>query len=208
MAKPLFIAEHACHAHGLLGRLISKIMAFSTAKENRRAIELLATKGAKSILDFGCGHGRWLEPLRRLSNGAHVVGIDYADAMIKEASNRNKDLITSGHIQLVQSKGSTLPFEDGYFDKILTMHTVYFLHPLEDYLSELYRLTAPKGDLLIGFRPGEDPLLAQSLPCEIYRIRTTDEIQTLAQDAGFQIIETITATPPAKSMVWLKLQKS
>jgi len=207
MAKPLFIAEHACYARGIIGRVISKVMAYDTAQENRRAIQLLEVEGARRVMDFGCGHGRWLAALHRIAPTAKITGVDYSATMLREASARNKRLIRSGHVQVQQSRGPSLPFDNGHFDKILSMHTVYFLHPLEDYLEEFFRITAPGGDFVLGFRPGEDTNLLKSLPHEVYRMRSSEEIKAQAVAAGFTVKETIQAAPPSKSMTWLKLTK-
>ena len=124
MATSLYIAEHCSHARGIIGRIISKVMAYDTASDNRRAIELLDVTRAKNILDFGCGHGRWLAALHRLAPSAKVAGVDYSDAMIKEASARNKRLIRAGHVEVTRSAGTSLPYRADQFDKILSMHTI------------------------------------------------------------------------------------
>lgn len=204
MAKPLFIAEHACHARGFVGRMVAKVMAFDTAAENKRAIELLNVESARNILDFGCGHGRWLAHMSELAPLAHIVGVDASDTMVREASQRNRVAIEQDMVTVRSIKGPELPFESNRFDKLLSVHTVYFLHPLEAYLAELYRVTAAGGEFVLGFRSDGD---TASFPCEVYRMRSTEEVTAIAKEAGYKVKDIKEDKARRRPMVWLVLEK-
>ena len=44
-------------------------------------------KEGETVLDIGCGHGKWFEPITK--TGAHYHGVDYSKNMIATAGEKN-----------------------------------------------------------------------------------------------------------------------
>lgn len=72
----------------------------------------------KAVLDFGCGTGRLSEWLVR--HGARVDGVDATPEMVAVARKR----IPQASFQVIE--GSTLPFEDGRFDLVVTAYVLQY----------------------------------------------------------------------------------
>ncbi|MBM4430673.1 MAG: class I SAM-dependent methyltransferase [Chloroflexi bacterium] len=74
---------------------------------------LTATLSGWRILDVGCGDGRWLRTFLEFdAKPEDLVGIDVSDARFEIGRAKNP-LIT-----LMRTDGTTIPFEDGYFDLV------------------------------------------------------------------------------------------
>ena len=97
----------------------------------------------RSVLDVGCGTGRFLRPLRRAFT-CEVLGIDRSLSMLREAQH-----LTEPGIRLVQSDARHIPIGDGYFD-LGFMSMVYHHFSVPDgVLLEVRRTLRGNGVLCI-----------------------------------------------------------
>jgi ubiquinone/menaquinone biosynthesis C-methylase UbiE len=71
----------------------------------------------KTVLDIGCGVGRWTTILSKTSS--NIVGIDLSKQMLKNAKLRNTR--EKAHAQFVLASATQLPFADHTFDSILSV---------------------------------------------------------------------------------------
>ena len=84
----------------------------------RPRIDFLTTKRVKKILDVGCGTGADLELYHRA--GCHIHGVDLSPAMLEVARRKFSE---SAEFHLCDAAG--MPFEDGYFDLVLSTYTLH-----------------------------------------------------------------------------------
>src|SRR5579862_3867013 len=103
------------------------------------------------ILDLGCGSG-WATRLlaRAVGQGpqgfGQVVGVDISDEMIRQARVASKDF---ENIMFVTGSASQIPWEENFFDKVLSVESFYYYPDQERALAELFRVMAPHGRLFI-----------------------------------------------------------
>lgn len=200
--KPLFIARQGRRPAGVLGSIVAWVMARETARDNGMAISLLGVQGGDRILDVGTGHGASLPRLAALG-GTRVVGVDHSDVMIGVAKRHNRKLIKDGQVEVIASGTNFMPFADASFDKVMSMHTLYFWDPAEPHLREIARVLVPGGTFVLGFRPAEDQSIAIKLPAPVYCLRATREVERLLQTCNFEIQRQERRDIPGDSMVWL-----
>jgi ubiquinone/menaquinone biosynthesis C-methylase UbiE len=184
MRRPRFIAEHARDARGLLGRAIAFIMASETWSQNLRVINALAIDRSDRILDLGCGHGRSLTELAARASTGHVVGADHSELMVEIAAQRNRALIKADRIDVVLASAETLPFPDGFFDKVLCVHVLYFWKDLHASMREVTRVLKPGGRLGLLFRTKADLAAVASFPPEIYCFPALAEVTAALEEAA------------------------
>lgn len=101
-------------------------------------------KNAK-ILDIGAGLGHSLLPLKKFGwNNLYAVDID----------NFNQDFFKKNDIDfnLADIERNKLPYEDNFFDVVLTFHVVEHLQSPNNFLNEIYRVLK-KGGILILVTP-------------------------------------------------------
>src|SRR5689334_22761734 len=92
----------------------------------------------KSVLDAGCGTGRYLELLRGCKPGM-LAAIDFAPAMLRVA----KAKFPGASVFLVGGRIDSIPFADHSFDFVLNTLALDHLPDLHGGVSELARVLCP-----------------------------------------------------------------
>ena len=185
MRRPKFIARHGGMPIGWLGRLVASIMERETTAINHDAIALLNPNKGEAVLDVGTGNGISLRHLATRVGEGTVVGVDHSPVMCGRAARNNKSLIAEGRVSVMCTRSDDLPFESGYFDAAMSVHTLYFWDPAEAHLEEIARVLRPGGTLVMAFRPSSDPATSD-FPPSVYTFRSIEEIESLAESCGFE----------------------
>jgi ubiquinone/menaquinone biosynthesis C-methylase UbiE len=110
--------------------------------ERRRRFLLSHVRAGASVLDVGCGSGEFSAELARA--GAAVTGIDVAEAALARARRRHDGL----EFRLISSDGP-LPFDDNVFEFVWAGEVIEHVADTARWLSELRRVLAPGGVLLV-----------------------------------------------------------
>ena len=116
-----------------------------------KTIRLMRLRPGERVLDLGCGSG-WATRLlaRIVSEGpagfGQVVGVDVSDEMIRHAREASKDF---ENILYVWGSAQQIPWEENFFDKVLSVESFYYYPDQERALAELFRVMAPHGRLFI-----------------------------------------------------------
>jgi SAM-dependent methyltransferase len=102
-----------------------------------------AERSALRVLDFGCGSGELLRLLR--NRGIECLGADvfYAGSD-EEGLPEVQELIAEGVIKRIPPSG-TLPFDDAFFDLIVSDQVFEHVEDLEATLAELDRVLRAEG---------------------------------------------------------------
>jgi ubiquinone/menaquinone biosynthesis C-methylase UbiE len=118
-------------------------------------IKKLELKRGKVALDLGCGNGRIAEYISDLTD-AKMVGLDFAAELIKKAQHRTvnkKDRLT-----YVVGDMDDLSFEEGSFNAIISIDTLYFVESIDATIGKLKSLLKPpNGRLAIFYDQACDP---------------------------------------------------
>jgi ubiquinone/menaquinone biosynthesis C-methylase UbiE len=116
-----------------------------------KTIRLMDLRPGERILDLGCGSG-WATRLlaRMVGEGpegfGQVVGVDVSDEMIRLARADSKEF---DNVMFVWGSATQIPWEENFFDKVLSIESFYYWPDQERGLAELFRVMAPKGRLFI-----------------------------------------------------------
>lgn len=104
---------------------------------------------AASLLDAGCGDGRFLAGIARLPDRpARLVGTDISGRILETAARwAARDGFTA---ELVQANLEQLPFPDGEFDVVLCVQAIEHLLDPQAGLDELARVVRPGGRLILS----------------------------------------------------------
>ena len=100
----------------------------------------------KTILDAGCGTGKYLEILE--ANSKEYVGVDLSYEQIKKAQNKVKKSTT----KLICANLKEIPLPDNYFDLIISSWVLGTILDLEERhlaLEELKRVLKPNGKIIL-----------------------------------------------------------
>src|SRR5690606_11128774 len=110
-----------------------------------RAVAALEPAPQHAVLDIGFGGGTSFKALLRACLDGKVAGIDRADTMVTRARRIWARDIEAGRLQVEQGTVCALPWDDGTFDRVLTVNTIYFWEDQEAALREVVRVLAPGG---------------------------------------------------------------
>jgi len=202
MRRSTLIARQGRQPSGLLGHIVGRIMARETHAANLVALEALDLAPDDRVLEVGFGHGRTLAAAAEIVTEGRLAGVDPSDVMLQIARKRNAKAVRAGRMELKPGVSERLPFADASFSKAYAVHTIYFWpHPERD-LTEIHRVLAPGGRLVLGFRPSEDEAFVRNFPAEIYHIRSIDEVERAIAAAGFSGVETRSQPMGHGLMAW------
>jgi 2-polyprenyl-3-methyl-5-hydroxy-6-metoxy-1,4-benzoquinol methylase len=99
-------------------------------------------QAGERVLDLGCGEGDLTAVLARA--GARTLGVDVAEAALARARRRHPEL----SFEPVPIDGP-LPLEDGTFDVVWASEVIEHVADTARWLSEVRRVLAPRGRLLV-----------------------------------------------------------
>lgn len=186
MRRPHFIAAQSRRPRGWLGWLIGSLMAHETAAANDATLTALALEESDRVLDVGCGHGRTVELAAAAVARGRVAGIDFSEEMLRLATRRCRRFIDEGRAELRYGDAHAIPYPAESFDKVLTVHTLYFWPDAPAVVREIHRVLAAGGRLVLGFRPKEDARFVATFPESVYRFHSVDDVKGVLFDAGFE----------------------
>jgi ubiquinone/menaquinone biosynthesis C-methylase UbiE len=118
-------------------------------------IEKLDLRPAETALDLGCGNGRIAEYISDIT-GAKITGLDFASELIKASQQRTAD--KKSRLTYAVGNIDELAFEEGSFDAIISIDTLYFVESIDATVKKLKRLLkAPTGRLAIFYDQSISP---------------------------------------------------
>lgn len=124
--------------------LLNQILSFGMSKtwRKRSAEIVLGIPGfsPKTILDLGCGTGKFLECFLQEKSWDSATGVDFSVAMLKKARET-----VSGNVMWLQEDFDSLPFLESSFDLVISGFTLRSVQKLPEFLSHVHRILTPGG---------------------------------------------------------------
>jgi ubiquinone/menaquinone biosynthesis C-methylase UbiE len=116
----------------------------------QQTLALMKLKPGERVLDLGCGAG-WASRLLAQTVGGgerpgQVVGLDVSDEMIRRARANSTQY---DNILFVVGSAQQIPWQEDFFDKVLSVESFYYYGDQGRALDELRRVMALKGELYI-----------------------------------------------------------
>ena len=156
-------------------------------------------------LDVGCGLGfPMIELALRLGSTGKVFGIDPWKRAIEKINLKIK-VLNIKNAEVVEGVAEKLPFEDKYFDLIVSNNGLNNVEDLKISLSECYRVSKPRAQLVITFNLEdtmmefynvfEEVMIENNLKDEIQKMKAQIHskrkpigvFETLMKETGFGI---------------------
>jgi ubiquinone/menaquinone biosynthesis C-methylase UbiE len=177
----------------------------ANARVQSAALSALALQHGDRFLDVGCGSGAAVRAASETVE--YAVGVDLAPAMIERARQLASGL---SDVEFVVGDSEQLPFPDGTFTAVLCSSSFHhYPHPGQA-LEQMARVLSPNGRLVIA-EPNADLRVVRIADRVLRRLDAghvhlyrTEELQTLAETAGFVEIAT---TPADRSYFFLSAHR-
>ena len=180
-----FVWSQFRNPSGLFGRFIGNGMARRNDYDARWTVSLLDIHPDDHILEIGFGPGVSTQYASEKATTGLVVGIDHSETMVQAARRRNADAIKAGRIELKQGDVASVPYPDESFDKVFSIHSIYFWERPVDCLKELRRVLKPDGLLAITIKPKDKWTEAQRRETSSSTLYFSTDLTQLFSKAGF-----------------------
>lgn len=147
-------------------------------------------KPGRAFLDAACGTGEIIFRISRDYPKVNFTGIDFTEAMVKIAGQKNKE---RQNVKILNLDVTKLPFEDQSFDFIVCSDALHHFSDPESSLKELSRVSR-KGAVFLLADPASNNL-KQNILLEIFarlleranRYFSLEEAKNLLQQEGFEV---------------------
>jgi len=106
-------------------------------------VRLIRGSNAQSIIEIGCGTGRWLAGLAKHFPQAHIYGLDSSCGMLTEAQRRPESP------ELIRGKASHLPLKAGSFDLVFCVNALHHFDDPQEFVAQAQELLKAGGILAI-----------------------------------------------------------
>ncbi|SFW15608.1 class I SAM-dependent methyltransferase [Ruminococcus flavefaciens] len=153
------------------------------------SLEFFEFRDEDKVLDIGCGGGETIRKISQKLKNGRIYGADYSELSVKLSTQHNVNDVKCGKVSVVEASVENLPFEDNFFDKIITVESFYFWPDPQENLKEVYRVLAKGGRFLIVADINGDAELDETDIEGIQKYQlfnpTLAEFRTLLEKAGF-----------------------
>ena len=193
---------NCAHPKGRMGRAMLKFMNLTHAPLTNWGLGLIEFQDGWTMLDVGCGGGKTLQRLFKRSQGAKVYGIDISDESVAKARESNADVLDK---QVFVQKGSAaeLPYEEGKFDLVTAIETVYFWPNLPSCVKGIHRVLKPGGRFAIMVEVVDADSKWTNF-VEGMTAYTPEQLKSILDEAGFTQTEIHRKKPMYATIIGVK----
>lgn len=179
----------------------------------QQTLGLMDLKPGQRVLDLGCGAGWASRLLAKVVGGGEqpgqVVGLDVSDEMIRRARANSTDY---DNILFVVGSAQQVPWQEDFFDEVLSVESFYYYGDQGGALDELRRVMAPGGELYILINLYKDNHYSMRWVEELQvpvQVKSEAEYLDMLKTHGFENVRArrvpdLSPTPEEYSGKWFK----
>lgn len=112
-------------------------------------LSAIPIKSGMKVLDLGCGSGYLTFPIAKMNENVNVIGLDIVTDTLKRNSIKAQEMGIK-NIKFVSYDGVTFPFEDDFFDLVMTRYALHHFPEIRKSMSEVNRVLKCHGTFFIS----------------------------------------------------------
>jgi len=148
------------------------------------SIKYLEIKDEQKILELDHGNCGHFDKLIKTAKEIKYHGLEISETMWRVA----RDTISNKQAEFKLYNGEEIPYEDNFFDKIMSINTIYFWSNPNKLISEIEITLKPNGTCVLTFGNKENMKNAPYVG-ELFQLYGKNEIENLVKNSNFTIIE-------------------
>lgn len=195
------VNRQAASPSGWLGALLGQIWRHEHARLNAEVLDQLDIREGHVVLEIGSGPGEALAAAAHRARGGRVLGIDVSPTMVRTARHRNRLAIERGELDVRVGDIATMDLSGSSFDRILSVHSIYFWRDAEQVLAKLANALNPGGRMVLAFRPEGDDVPARFRDAT-YRFPRVERMEGALARLGLTV-EGVTRSTAAPTVILL-----
>ena len=145
--EKLSLEQQLSNPKGVEGIKLGHTMYASNLGMITSSIDLLNLNDHDVVLELGHGNCHHLNYIEEKVQQIDFHGLEISDVMHKEAKQFQSELKTTFKLY----DGTIIPYKDLYFDKLMTVNTIYFWEDPSKLLQEIDRVLKVKGVFVLTF---------------------------------------------------------
>jgi len=107
--------------------------------------------GSLTVMELGPGNGFSLKELIATNKCKRIYGIEISERFRTLLHGKYSDEIKDGLLSIHENDAKNLDFlEDSTIDALYALNVIYFLDPLDAYLTEIHRICKPGAKVVFG----------------------------------------------------------
>lgn len=183
---------------GEKGVEVAKMMNATNSGMTYHSIDILPMSQGMKTLEIGPGNAAHLKYLFNREQAQVYTGLDISGLMVEEATRINQVFVDEGRASFVLYDGSEIPFEEGTFDAVFTVNTIYFWENPLRFLKEIKRVMKPGGSFALTFAEAS---FMETLPFTkyVFSLYSPEKVRELAIQSGFAVERTDTRSEEVQS---------
>ena len=103
--------------------------------------KILQLNSAKTVVDYGCGSGLHVNLWRKVFPLADLYFCDISPVALEKLINKYPEF----KLKCAEVKEKRAPFNNDFFDVVVSIEVMEHVENLNDYLNDVYRLLKPEG---------------------------------------------------------------
>ncbi len=137
------------------------------------------------ILDLGTGTGYLAFPIAEHNTQVEVIGLDIVEKTLDKNQNRAKEAGLC-NLQFVRYDGFLFPFEDCYFDLVITRYALHHFPDIESTMKEIERVLKPGGCFFLS-DPAPNPNDSSRFVDDFMQMKKDGHIRFYSQDEWIRL---------------------
>ena len=187
---------------GALGRVMLSFMNYTHAPLTNWGLKLVNVQDGWTMLDVGCGGGFTIRRLLKRNKDAQVYGIDISEESVAKAKKVNAEVLDK-QVFITLGSAEKLPYEDGKFNLVTAVETVYFWPNLPNCLQEVRRVLKSGGKFAILVEMVDSDSKWTSV-VEGMTAYSPEDLKKLLDEAGFTQTEIHRKKPTYATIIGVK----
>jgi len=148
------------------------------------SVEFLELRDESLVLELGHGNCGHLDRIIGIAKEIKYYGLEISETMWNESRNRN----STEKAQFEIYDGENIPYNDKFFDRIMSVNTIYFWSNPIKLISEIERTLKPNGVCVLTYGDKE---FMEKLPVvgKRFKLYGRNEIKGLVRTTNLEIID-------------------